>query len=70
MEEFDMLTKRKYLIDPYHCPYCGVDNKLETTYAEAGMCQAFVRIQCNGCQRSFMEIFTLSDIEPIEDPVD
>jgi transcription elongation factor Elf1 len=70
VEEFDNLTKRKYLVDPYHCPFCGVHGKLESTYTEAAMGQAFCRVICNGCQRSFMEIYSLTDIEMIEDPVD
>ena len=35
VREFDGLTKRKYMVSPHHCPFCGVEERFEYCESEA-----------------------------------
>lgn len=65
MEEFDGLTKRKYLVSPHHCPFCGVEERLEYCESEADYGEAWFTFRCMDCSEKWIEIYTLSSIEPL-----
>ena len=53
--------KKKYIVNPDNCPYCGGGVSGENF--EASFNQVWRRVVCNVCPREWIEIFTLTDIK-------
>lgn len=62
---FDGLTKRKYMVSPHHCPFCGVEEEGEYLESEADNGQCWWMVRCLSCSRKWNEIYSLTDIEPV-----
>jgi len=56
--------KEKYFNDIERCPFCG-SSKLTGDGFDAGDNQVWREIDCDDCNESWREIFTLTDIEEI-----
>lgn len=63
------LTKKQikeYLQNPDFCPFCKSDDITRIDELEAGFNQAWSNISCNKCEKEWIEIFTMTDIEEIK----
>ena len=60
--------KAAYLKNPSRCPFCGGSDLEGEGYDYDG--DPAQTIECQDCGRSWLDIFTLTDIEIIEQPID
>lgn len=61
------LTKKaikEYIWSPNHCPYCNSENITADSFEPEGKYQL---IQCNDCEKKWIEIFELVTIESTEE---
>ena len=60
-----MLTeeqKKKSLDNPHNCPHCDSDD-LTTISKDSDYNQVWHGVQCEGCEKTWKDIYTLTDIE-------
>ncbi len=59
----DEQQKANYLKSPFHCPYCNSDKIVAQEFNGESLGQT---VECQACGREWKEVFTLTDVEPIE----
>ena len=63
-----MLTteqKKKYIEQPYSCPYCGSAD-ITGTKRNSDYNQVWDTILCGECDKTWKDIYTLTDIEEVQ----
>lgn len=63
-----MLTaeqKQEYIENPNHCPYCKSED-LTIISKDSDYNQAWYGVQCEDCEKTWKDIYTLTDIEEDE----
>ena len=58
----DEATKKKYLENPYDCPFCG-SSDFELGEWDGEETEAWRKVQCQECEAIWRDFFTLSDME-------
>lgn len=59
----DDKQKAEYLQSPYHCPYCNSDRIVALEFHADSFTQT---VYCPDCKRKWTDIYTLTDVEPLE----
>ena len=59
----DEETKKKYLENPYDCPFCDSDNLRGEEYDGEGGEEVWRKIHCDNCGAIWREFYALSDME-------
>jgi len=67
MTELSDAEKQAYLNASAYCPWCKSTKIIAEGQLEIELIQASQRIRCYGCKRVWLDIYTLTDIEEIED---
>jgi len=49
----------------YSCPYCGATSRLAANDPVIEKDKITVKIDCYGCGQSFVEIYSLTRLEPV-----
>jgi len=63
----DDFTKRRYVKHPYNCLYCGSEDIMAIHIVYAEYDQIPQVVECQNCGAKWKEIYSLTDIEEIED---
>ena len=56
--------KRNYLTSPDNCPFCGSGDITGRCFSYEDPSAQI--IDCEGCGKSWMDIYTLTDVEEVE----
>jgi transposase-like protein len=59
----DEKQKADYLKSSNHCPYCNLDHIVGQEFSTDSFTQT---IECLDCGRQWLDVYTLTDVEPIE----
>jgi transcription elongation factor Elf1 len=59
----DEKRKADYLKSPNHCPWCNSEKIMADTFDAEKPGQL---VECQNCGREWYDIYTLTDIEPLE----
>ena len=59
----DEKQKADYLKNPNHCSYCNSDKIVGLEFKTESFTQT---IECPDCGKEWTDIYTLTDVEPIE----
>jgi transcription elongation factor Elf1 len=59
----DEKQKADYLRKPYHCPHCNSGHIEAETFEGETSCQPVV---CLACGEKWLDIYTLTDVKPLE----
>jgi transposase-like protein len=60
----DEKQKADYLKSPNRCPYCKSDKIVGQEFKTESFMQT---IECPDCGKQWTDVYTLTDVEPIED---
>ena len=63
---FTKEQKEKYLADSGFCPFCGSD-QITGEHLEVESESAWQPISCNVCDKTWKDVYTLTDVETDED---
>jgi transposase-like protein len=56
--------KKNYIQDSgNYCPHCGSENMEHSSGFESDYNQAWVSVICRNCEKEWMDIYTLTDVE-------
>jgi transcription elongation factor Elf1 len=59
----DEKEKADYVKSPYHCPYCNSDRIVALEFSTESFTQT---VECEHCGKQWTDIYTITDVEPIE----
>lgn len=55
--------KKKYLVNPNHCPFCNSDNISSGELSENDGNTATAIITCYDCDEEWTDVYTLTDVQ-------
>lgn len=58
--------KEAYLKNPEKCPYCG-STVISADPMEVDEKHAWREVECSNCQETWNDVYTLTDVEDVED---